>query len=78
MGILDILDETTRFQQGSDLSFVQQLNGKYESSSLYTKAKGDRPEFGIKHFAAQVSWSNLHQGLVVQSIVSLKTNILVN
>ena len=53
-GILAILDETTRFQQGTDVSFVHQLNEKYAGNELYTKAKGDRPEFGIKHFAAQV------------------------
>ena len=53
-GVLAILDETTRFQQGSDMSFIQQLNKNYGGNQLYTKAKGDRPEFGIRHFAAQV------------------------
>ena len=57
--MLAILDETTRYQQGSDMFFVQQLNGNYGESPLYTKAKGDRPEFGIKHFAAQVKYINL-------------------
>ena len=54
VGVFAILDETTRFQQGTDMSFVHQLNKKYNGNRLYTKAKGDRPEFGIKHFAAQV------------------------
>ncbi|KAJ8313291.1 hypothetical protein KUTeg_009157 [Tegillarca granosa] len=56
-GILVILDEETKFQQGSDSGFVDKVVQKHEKNDILQKCTGDRPEFGIRHFAGHV-WYN--------------------
>ncbi|KAJ8307221.1 hypothetical protein KUTeg_015305 [Tegillarca granosa] len=56
-GILVILDEETKFQQGRDSGFVHKVVQKHEKNDLFQKCTGDRPEFGIRHFAGPV-WYN--------------------
>ncbi|XP_048727151.2 uncharacterized protein LOC125645600 isoform X7 [Ostrea edulis] len=61
IGIWPCLDEESKFAQGTDLKFVERLKKNFKKEhalhSLLTFPRGDRAEFGVKHFAGVV-WYN--------------------
>ncbi|XP_062568549.1 myosin-IIIb-like [Saccostrea cucullata] len=61
IGIWPCLDEESKFAQGTDLKFVERLKKTFNKShalhNLLTFPRGERAEFGVKHFAGVV-WYN--------------------
>lgn len=55
VGILSLLDEETKLQQGTDEKFVQKVTSNHSDSGIIMKSTTSDPVFGIHHFAGQVS-----------------------
>ncbi|XP_071156753.1 chitin synthase chs-2-like [Mytilus edulis] len=54
VGILSLLDEETKLQQGTDEKFVQKVTSNHADSGIIMKSTTSDPVFGIHHFAGQV------------------------
>ncbi|CAC5419944.1 CHS1 [Mytilus coruscus] len=54
IGILSLLDEETKLQQGSDEKFVQKVTSNHSDSGIIMKSTTNDPVFGINHFAGKV------------------------
>ena len=58
IGVWPTLDEESKFAQSNDLKFVERLRKNFPKGHLYnsllTFARGERAEFGVKHFAGAV------------------------
>ncbi|KAL3836165.1 hypothetical protein ACJMK2_021607 [Sinanodonta woodiana] len=55
--VLSHLDEHSRLQQGTDMSFVRQLNDNYMNNELFSRSQSNEVEFAIKHFAGKVLYN---------------------
>jgi myosin-7 len=56
MNILALVDEESKFPKGTDESLLTKLHQNHEKNELYLKPRSRQdPNFGIQHFAGQVS-----------------------
>jgi myosin heavy subunit len=59
MGILTLLDEESKLQSGTDVSFLKKMNSTLTSSSkCYKQARLDPTCFVVSHFAEEVSYQS--------------------
>jgi len=57
MNCFALMDEESRFPQGSDESFLQKINSQHGSSSCFVKSKSlSRASFGVVHFAGTIEY----------------------
>ncbi|XP_019876972.2 myosin-VIIa-like isoform X2 [Aethina tumida] len=55
LNILALIDEESKFPNGTDFSLLSKLHGQHSKNPNYLKPKSDvTPAFGIKHFAGPV------------------------
>lgn len=57
MNCFALMDEESRFPQGSDESFLLKINSQHGSSSCFVKSKSlSRASFGVVHFAGTIEY----------------------
>ena len=54
LGVLDLLDEESRFPKGTDQSLLDKLHNAHKGHPFYVKPKVNNAKFGIKHYAGEV------------------------
>ena len=54
-GLFSLLDDESKFPQGTDQSFVDKLIKNFANRSEFKTPKGQSLEFMIQHFAGQAS-----------------------
>ncbi|KAJ3068891.1 Myosin type-2 heavy chain 1 [Podochytrium sp. JEL0797] len=58
VGVLGLLDEETRLQNGKDETFVLNMDKGFAANTYYRKAKfGGNKEFTIRHYAVDVTYT---------------------
>ncbi|KAJ1555436.1 Myosin type-2 heavy chain 1, partial [Cladochytrium tenue] len=60
LGIMDLLDEETRFPSGSDSGFLQKINGRFAGPPphrFYEKPRFSQKDFTVKHYAVDVTYT---------------------
>ncbi|XP_063422773.1 chitin synthase chs-2-like [Mytilus trossulus] len=55
-GLLNLLDEETKFRQGSDAGFVLKIRTNHAKSEIIKKSRNDDPVFTVCHFAGKVRY----------------------
>ncbi len=55
-GIIALLDEQCRLQQSTDQSLIDKLHEQLASRAKYVKPRLARGEFGVRHYAGEVSY----------------------
>ncbi|XP_076090328.1 chitin synthase chs-2-like [Mytilus galloprovincialis] len=55
-GLLNLLDEETKFRQGSDAGFVFKVTTNHDKSEIIKKTRNDDPVFTVCHFAGKVDY----------------------
>ena len=51
-----LLDEETRFPKGTDETFLAKINEKHEKHKYFIKPRQATANFGIRHYAGEVSY----------------------
>ena len=54
LGVLDLLDEESRFPKGTDQSLLEKLHNAHKANAFYVKPKVNNAKFGIRHYAGEV------------------------
>jgi myosin X len=54
LGVLDLMDEESRFPKGTDKSLLEKLHGNHKDNPYYVKPKVNNAKFGIRHYAGEV------------------------
>ncbi len=55
VGILHLLDDESNFPKASDYSFLEKCHYNHALNELYSRPRMSSMEFGIKHYAGQVT-----------------------
>ena len=55
IGLFSLLDEESKFPQGSDASFLEKITKNFGKRPQFDRLKGNQPVFIIHHYAGQVS-----------------------
>ncbi|KAJ3012294.1 UNVERIFIED_CONTAM: Myosin type-2 heavy chain 1 [Siphonaria sp. JEL0065] len=58
IGILGLLDEESRLQNGTDANFITKLNNNFQSHKYYSKARFGTTDFTIRHYAVDVTYKS--------------------
>ncbi|XP_066302759.1 unconventional myosin-X-like isoform X5 [Branchiostoma lanceolatum] len=74
LGILDLLDEESRFPKGTDNTFVDKLHGGHKENAFFLKPKVASRMFGIKHYAGEVYYDT--QGFLEKNRDTFRDDIL--
>ncbi|XP_065839578.1 unconventional myosin-X-like [Oscarella lobularis] len=74
LGILDLLDEESRFPKGTDQTFLTKLHSAHAGNSYYVKPRVSGTTFGIKHYAGEVMYDTV--GLLDKNRDTFRDDIL--
>ncbi|XP_036093884.1 unconventional myosin-VIIb isoform X3 [Rousettus aegyptiacus] len=76
MSIISLLDEESRFPQGTDITMVQKLNSVHANNKAFLQPKNIHDaRFGIAHFAGEVYYQA--EGFLEKNRDVLSTDILI-
>ncbi|KAH9517053.1 hypothetical protein DERF_007753 [Dermatophagoides farinae] len=74
IGILPLLEDESNFPKASDNSFLEKCHYNHALNEIYSRARMNALEFGIKHFEGQV-WYNI-EGFLEKNRNILKVDIV--
>ncbi len=74
LGVLDLLDEESRFPKGTDQSLLTKLHGSLHQNAFYIKPKVNNGKFGIKHYAGDVFYDVI--GLLEKNRDTFRNDVL--
>ncbi|KAH9423690.1 hypothetical protein DERP_005271 [Dermatophagoides pteronyssinus] len=74
IGILSLLEDESNFPKASDNSFLEKCHYNHALNDIYSRARMNTLEFGIKHFESQV-WYNV-EGFLEKNRNILKIDIV--
>ena len=74
LGILDLLDEESRFPKGTDKSLLEKLHSTHNGNAFYIKPKVNNAKFGIRHYAGEVYYDT--NGLLDKNRDSFRDDVL--
>ncbi|KAI9334542.1 P-loop containing nucleoside triphosphate hydrolase protein, partial [Obelidium mucronatum] len=58
IGVLGLLDEESRLQNGTDANFITKLNNNFSQHKYYSKARFGTTDFTIRHYAVEVTYTS--------------------